>query len=157
VSTEVVVAQLKRLLREVFELQDQKDETKGQVADIIKQAISTLNVNRKLGKLITATAKSFESEAVKYLFYRSPDVESGESGEEGGWFGLYLGQLEEAESPEFISMPRLDQNILKRNHGAIIHESYDGQVTGSFFPHNEDAIDAWEEAIGETEPELAHP
>ena len=46
-SVEIVQERLKRLITEVYQLSDIKDEAKGEVAEIIKTAISRLSINKK--------------------------------------------------------------------------------------------------------------
>jgi hypothetical protein len=112
-------------------------------------------MGRKTGKKTAASPAGFDSGATEYLYSLKPDLEVGEPNHENGWWGLYLGMLSEG-SQATTSLPQPDMNLLKQNHGAIIHESDDGSITGQFFPLEEDAVDQWEESISGDEPELSH-
>ena len=126
-NSEALVAQLKQMVRGVYQLTDIKEEAKGRTAEILKNAIASLSVGRKLGSVKV----KFESPAVEFLYQQEPDID----GSEGGRFkGLYL-NFEQKQFPE-----------LQRNIGAIIEEDVSGRITGTFYPKIEDAYDAWEEA-----------
>ena len=153
-SSEILVAKLKQILKEVYGLTDQGDEAKSRTADLLKRAISSLIINRKQGSVITASERNYEDEAVRYLFERVPDLEKGDQDGEA-WFGLYLDiiQEDEKQTDEFLSLPRPAKHKLLRNRAAII-EDRNGEVTGTFYPHHEDAVDEWESHISNDEPEL---
>jgi hypothetical protein len=154
-DTNIVVAQLKNMMNEVLELRDQKPEAQTRAIELLKGVINALLMGRKTGKKTAASPAGFDSGATEYLYSLKPDLEVGEPNHENGWWGLYLGMLSEG-SQATTSLPQPDMNLLKQNHGAIIHESDDGSITGQFFPLEEDAVDQWEESISGDEPELSH-
>lgn len=154
-DTKLLIEKIKILMTEVMRLPDQRQPNQ-EAVERLKGVINALHLGmgpKMAAKTASPTPKSFDSAATEYLYGLKPDVESGELGGEG-WFGLYLGSLLEEQ---LTSLPQQDLATLKRNRGAIIHESPEGDVTGQFFPLEEDAVDAWEDAISVNDPELAHP
>jgi hypothetical protein len=158
-DTNIVIAQLKNLMSEVLELRDQKPEAQTKALEFLKNVINALHLGRKTGAKRAAVGPTrFDTPATEYLFGLKPDLESGEPNHGNGWWGLYLGMLSEGNQ-EMTSLPQPDMNLLKQNHGAILHESADDDsdsVTGQFFPLEEDAVDQWEESISGDEPELSN-
>lgn len=154
-DTNLIIARLKSMMTEVFELRDQKPDAAARAVEYLKGAINALHLGRKSASKIAANApRSFDTASTEYLYGLKPDLESGDPQIEGGWFGLYLGNLAEGQ---LQTLPAEDQSTLKKSRGAIIHESVEGDVTGRFFPLEEDAVDEWDEAVSGNDPELAHP
>ena len=156
-DTNIVIAQLKSMMSEVLELRDQKPEAQSKAIELLKNVINALHLGRKTGAKRAATApRSFDTPATEYLYGLKPDLESGDPNHDNGWWGLYLGMLSEGRPEGSGVSSGADSDMLKRNHGAIIHEAEDGSVTGQFFPLEEDVVDQWEESISGDEPELSH-
>lgn len=150
-DTNLIVAQIKRMMSEVLELRDQKPENQSRAIELLKAVANALILGRK-NAAKTATGVHFDSDTTEHLWNLKPDLEVGGPEDEGGWYGLYLGELAEG----FDTSTGKDKANLQRNHGAILHE-LGGEVTGQLFPREEDAVDEWEEAISPSEPELSHP
>ena len=143
VDTNIMIEKLKRMMAEVLELRDQKPEAQRQAIEMLKGVINTLHLGRKTGSKQAANAASgFDTPATEYLYNLKPDLEVG-TVNDGDWFGLYLGDLAE-DNEELQALPEADRTLLKRNHGAIIRATV-YEVSGQFFPQEEDAVDQWEE------------
>lgn len=125
-KSEVIISQIKQMVRDVYTLTDIRDETKSKTAEILKDAAASLSVGRKLGSLKV----KFESPAIESLYQQEPDVDGSN---EGRFLGLYL-NFDQSKFPE-----------LHKNAAAILREDVSGRITGTFYPKIEDAYDAWEE------------
>lgn len=155
-DSNLIIARLKAMMTEVYELRDLKPEAASRAVEYLKGAINAIHLGRKNASKVAAEApRGFDSAATQHLYGLEPDLESGSPNEPGGWFGLYLGQLLNTNAAPH-SLPKADQQNLNQNRGAILHEDESGEVTGQFFPLEEDAVDHWEEAISVNDPELSH-
>lgn len=155
-DSNLIIARLKAMMTEVFELRDVKPDAQARAVEYLKGAINAIHLGRKNASKLAANGPTgFDTAATEYLYGLKPDLESGDPRDDGGWFGLYLGNLSEG-SRELGDLPRDDMQLLSRNRGVIIHEGTDGEVTGRFFTTEEDAVDQWDEAISINDSELAH-
>ena len=156
-DTNLVIAQLKHMMGEVLQLRDQKPEAQTRTLELIKQVINSLHLGRKTGnKKAGLDSRTFDSGASEYLFSLKPDVESGDPDAETGWWGLYLGTLMDQHDQINSMLSDSDVQTLTQNHGAILHETLEGEVTAQYFSIEEDAVDRWEDSISGVEPELSH-
>jgi hypothetical protein len=147
-STEIVVQKLRGLANEVAALtNEQPAESIKEVIDLLARAGQTLTA-RKRSKY--ATAPHDYNRIAQFLYQFMPDVEVEN---EFGWYGLYLGNHLDQDPADLNGLTQSDKTILSRNAGAIVHAD-EHDVTVQLFDYEEDAVDAWEEAIAGGEPEL---